>query len=101
MSDAEEVADGRAHVDELEFAIGLAGGDVKADEDAEAGAVHACDGGEIENDVLLVRKNSLHVGFEEWGAFSDERAGAEESEYVLISFGLESQLHWGCSSGET
>jgi hypothetical protein len=94
VSYAKEVADGRAHVDELKDAIGFAGGYVESDESAEAGAVHAGEAGEIENDVLLVRKNSLYVRFEERGALSDQCAAAEEREDVLISLGLYGQLHW-------
>lgn len=87
MGDAEKVADGRADVRELEVAIRFACGDVEADEDSDAGAVHAGELGEVEDDALFTRENFLHARLEERGAFGDERAGTMKDEGVRLAFG--------------
>jgi hypothetical protein len=89
VGDAEEVADGRADVDELEFDIRFAGGDVKANEDSEAGAVHAGEFGEVEDDALFAREHFLHVRFEKRGRFGDERAAAMKYEDILLAIGTD------------
>lgn len=89
MSDAEKVADGRAHVDELKWDVGFAGGDVKADEGAEAGAVHTGERGEIERDAFLAREQLLHLRFEKRSAFGDECAAAMQGERVEMLLGAD------------
>lgn len=76
MRETEKVADGRADVDELEFYIRLAGGDVETDECAEACAVHAGERGEIENDPFFAREQVFYMRFEKRCALGDERATA-------------------------
>ena len=95
MGDAEKVADGRAHVDELEFAIRFAGGDIETDEHAEAGAVHAGEIGEVENDALFAREQFLYMRFEQGRAFGDERTAAMQGEDVLLLMSAERQLERG------
>jgi hypothetical protein len=87
MSDAEKVADGRAHVYELECDVGFAGGDVKADEYAEAGAVHSSERGEIEGDAFFARQQFLHLRFEKRCAFGDESAAAVQGQRVVMLLG--------------
>ncbi len=89
MRDAEEIADRRADVGELEFDIRFAGGDVEADKGAEAGAVHASELGEVENDALFAGEKFLHLRFEKRGAFGDECAAAMEGERAFVTFGAE------------
>ncbi len=89
VSDAEEFADRRAHVHELECDAGFVGGDVKADEGAEAGAVQTSERGEIESDAFFARKQFLYLRFEKGSAFGDECAAAVQGERVVVLFGAD------------
>ncbi len=90
MRDAEKVADGRAQVDELKIAIRFAGGDVETDKGAEAGAVHASESGEIENDALFAREHFLDTRFEKRRTFGDECAGTMQCEDIVLPFSADS-----------
>ena len=52
MGDAEEVADGFAHVGDFKRAAYRFGVDVESNQRAEAAAIHVCEMLEVENDSL-------------------------------------------------
>lgn len=65
MSDAEQVADRRAHVVDLEFAAGGFGVHIRTDERAEAAAIHMRDVLKIKNDASWTGQQLPNLGVEQ------------------------------------
>jgi hypothetical protein len=80
MGEAEEVANLLAEVDELEAGSGGFGGDVEANEGAEAHAVGVADVGEVEDDALVVRNEGANAVEENIGDAGDELAVAADDD---------------------
>jgi hypothetical protein len=95
VGEAEEIADARAEVVELEFAFCGFRGDVEADERAEAGAVHIAEVGEVEDNAAFLREQGLYFGLEFRRSFHGQAAGAADDCGVFPGVGVEIELARG------
>lgn len=89
VGDAEELADARGEIDELQFAAGGFGGDVEARDRADAHRVHVGEISEVEDDVLVVGDEALDVVGEYVGDAGDELAAAVDDHLVGFAFVLQ------------
>lgn len=94
-SDAEQGADAFAQVDEDEFTAAVAGGDVEADERAEAHAIGVVEAGKVENDAADIRHERAHLGVEVVGDAGDEFAGEVDDGFVSVAHDLYLKLIGG------
>lgn len=78
VGEDEEVADFLAEVAEFEGGSAVFGGDVDADERAEAHGVHVGEVGEVEDDTLVVGEQVGDGNMEEIGVAGDQFAVAAD-----------------------
>src|ERR1700730_15585588 len=86
MGEAEEFANALAHVEELHLASCGARRGVKADEGAEAHAVHAGDIRQIEHDPFAARDDGADLGVEDVGQLGDQLSMAMDDDHFVGTF---------------